>query len=146
MIDVERAGLEVSDNAVRPQTDLFHFLRAGQAGGDHLAFGGERRHRIGPGGAGSEQRVGRSPADIVNDEPVPGPQQLAGDRRADISDPDKPDFHKLSLSTADPLSFAGAELIPVPGFVPGIHVFYAMVRNKTWLAGTSPATGGTYSA
>jgi hypothetical protein len=28
----------------------------------------------------------------------------------------------------------------MPGFMPGIHVFHLLtVRNKTWMAGTSPA-------
>jgi hypothetical protein len=26
----------------------------------------------------------------------------------------------------------------MPGFMPGIHVFY-LPKNKTWMAGTSPA-------
>jgi hypothetical protein len=27
----------------------------------------------------------------------------------------------------------------MPGLVPGIHVFSASARRKTWMAGTSPA-------
>jgi hypothetical protein len=27
----------------------------------------------------------------------------------------------------------------MPGLVPGIHVFTAQVKEKTWMAGTSPA-------
>jgi hypothetical protein len=27
----------------------------------------------------------------------------------------------------------------MPGLVPGIHVFAALKRSKTWMAGTSPA-------
>jgi hypothetical protein len=27
----------------------------------------------------------------------------------------------------------------MPGFMPGIHVFFIFNRKKTWMAGTSPA-------
>jgi hypothetical protein len=27
----------------------------------------------------------------------------------------------------------------MPGLVPGIHVFAAIIQEKTWMAGTSPA-------
>jgi hypothetical protein len=27
----------------------------------------------------------------------------------------------------------------MPGLVPGIHVFAALMKEKTWMAGTSPA-------
>jgi hypothetical protein len=27
----------------------------------------------------------------------------------------------------------------MPGLVPGIHVFWLLHQNKTWMAGTSPA-------
>jgi hypothetical protein len=27
----------------------------------------------------------------------------------------------------------------MPGFMPGIHVFYEIIPEQTWMAGTSPA-------
>src|SRR5205814_5822375 len=34
-------------------------------------------------------------------------------------------------------------LIVMPGLVPGIHVFFSVVRDKTWMRGTSPRMTAT---
>jgi hypothetical protein len=97
VVDVKRAGLEMRDDAVRPEADLLHLRRTRQARRDRLTLGGDRRRGVGPGGPGDEERLGDSPPDVVHDQIMPGPQQLPGDRRADIADPDKSDLHGAAL-------------------------------------------------
>ena len=114
VVDIERAGFQVCDKAGGTEADRFHFFRAGQAGRDGIAFGGNRRRRVDPFGAGSEQLLGIGAAEVMHKKPVAGLQQLAGDRRPDIAGPDKPDVHAL----------------------------YPAESDRGWTAGVSPATCG----
>src|SRR6202035_2223202 len=160
VVDVERAGPEVGDDAGRAETDCFHLLRAGQAGGDDLALRGQRRRRVAPFGAGGEQWLGGAAADVVDQELMGGLQPPAGDRRADIAGADEPDFHELSFRAAkreppprglarastsilhheDTKSAKTITMSPIfVAFVPSW--FCCALRAKTWVAGTSPATG-----
>jgi hypothetical protein len=52
----------------------------------------QRRRRSGPRGYRREERVRGLGPDVVNNEGVAGLQQLASDRRANVTDPDEPDF------------------------------------------------------
>ena len=97
VVDIERAGLELRDDAVGAEADRLHLGRPGQAGRDDVGDRREGCDSRGPGGAGGDQGFGRFAPQIVDGDGVSGPQELAGNRRADIADSDEPEFHEAFL-------------------------------------------------
>ena len=84
VVDIEPAWLDDIDNPVWTEADLLHFRRSGQTSGNDFALPGQSGDRVGPNCARTQQRLRGFGPQIVDDQRVARPQQLTGDRCADI--------------------------------------------------------------